>query len=314
MPLSILRSNASLLAFFLMGVLLFCLALPLVQLVSGRAGIDNLDKKVIDFKLDALRKASPNRIIIISGSNGWYSIDSDQIAAAFHRPVINLAVHFGLFQYMLEQAVPLVHEGDIVLMPIEYEHYLQPQSMGEMEACVRIFNDFPLSRSPGWYEALNACPNEWEKFRVAFNNIILGPSSESGDITQSLTPAGDHLGNTKSAAKWRGGWTLNASGDMSHIDQPRIENAIARMKKNGAKALITFPVQPLESLKNKAILEKWHKLISKWGEKQGVAVISTPEVHLFPDKCFFDSPCHLHRGCSPKNTQIYIKAIQSVIQ
>jgi hypothetical protein len=314
MPSSTLRFNTTWLAYLFGGVCLFWLGLPLTGIAFTRISAFYFEQQVINHKLRAIREAKADRVIIISGSNAWFSIDSPFMSTELRRPVLNAAVHFGLTALMMERIVSEVGHGDLVLLPFEYEHYLQPDSIGVTEACYLLFDDF---RGPSWsllwFRAFNGCPKKLDQLvRLLPRRMFRSAAQDSTDLDVALTSAGDRRGNEEALATWRGGWRLNVAGSLKQVDQPRMEAAIAKMKSNGASIAVTFPVQPLESVTNTAELDNWRALITEWGNKQGIAVISSPEDHLFPDTCFFDTPYHLHRGCTPKNSASYVAAIQSM--
>lgn len=65
------------------------------------------------------------KIIIISGSNGLFSINSSIIEHVTDFPVLNLASHASLpVKYYLYQLENAMHDGDIVVMPLEYGYYM----------------------------------------------------------------------------------------------------------------------------------------------------------------------------------------------
>lgn len=311
---STLRFNLTLIGCFLAGALCVLACLPLAYILFSRANTFAPEQASAEFKLRALKGTDKPRIVIVSGSNGWYSIDSPLISKTLRRPVINAAVHFGLVTYMMERVANEVGDGDFVLMPIEYEHYVQPQGMGVTEACFLVFNrERPLPPSLTWYAALSACPAKLQNIASALGFWWRNrpQSIHVAEALSVMTKEGDRTDNERRSATWRGGWKLNASVSITRIDQPRIEAAIAKMKSRGAIVAITFPVQPEESVDGPNILSRWRELVSEWTSRQNVLMVSTPESHLFPDSCFFDTPYHLHRGCTSQNTEKYILAIRT---
>ncbi|TFV34542.1 hypothetical protein E4K66_30720 [Bradyrhizobium frederickii] len=254
-------------------------------------------------------------MIIISGSNAWFSIDSATMSVELRRPVFNAAVHFGLTALMMERVASEVRHGDLVLLPLEYEHYLQPNSIGVTEACYLLFDEFTGPQwSWLWFRAFTGCPKKLDRLvRLLPRRIFHSAAQDGLDLSVALTSEGDRRGNEEPLSTWRGGWRFNVAGNLKRIDQPRVEAAIATMKSNGAIVAVTFPVQPSESVSNASDLEVWRVLVTQWASMQGIPVVSSPQDHLFPDACFFDTPYHLHRGCTPKNTKSYVSAIHSIV-
>ncbi|MCG2626680.1 hypothetical protein L6654_08605 [Bradyrhizobium sp. WYCCWR 13023] len=263
-------------------------------------------------KLRAVREAGDRRVIVVAGSNAWYSIDASLMAQRLHRPVVNAAVHFGLAKAMVERVSDEVRSGDLVLLPLEYEQYQQPDSLGTTEACYLLFDHF---RSPswslGWFSAFNSCPLKLERLAPVVRRFSI-PQFREPDLSDVMTPIGDRLHTDAELASWRGGWKLNVAGAMAEIREPRLEAAILKMKARGAHVAISFPVQPSESVADVRELDVWRKLIEQWAHHQGVQVVSSPQLHLFPDSCFLDTPYHLHSGCRAQNTERYAAAISAM--
>jgi hypothetical protein len=72
------------------------------------------------------------KIIIISGSNSLFGINSEVIEKITHYPVVNLATHGGLdidyFYYKIKQQM---NDGDIVVLPLEFQFYKRPDRISD---------------------------------------------------------------------------------------------------------------------------------------------------------------------------------------
>jgi hypothetical protein len=64
------------------------------------------------------------KILLLSGSNSLYGVDSKQLSHELSMPTINLATHFNMgLSYFIFQAKKYVKKGDIVIMPLEFVFY-----------------------------------------------------------------------------------------------------------------------------------------------------------------------------------------------
>ncbi len=81
------------------------------------------------------------------------------------------------------------------------------------------------------------------------------------------------------------------------------------MVNKGARVFLTFPVHPEKSGTFDAAAPEWLTALDAWAQSLGAEVISSPDAHLFPVDCFFDSAYHLHQGCTGRNSMIYGLAI-----
>jgi len=66
------------------------------------------------------------RVIISSGSNSHYAIDSMILESYFKAPVINISDNAGFsFEHKIYNLIKHIHEGDIVIIPLEWVLYIQ---------------------------------------------------------------------------------------------------------------------------------------------------------------------------------------------
>lgn len=66
-----------------------------------------------------------DKIVIVSGSNGLFSIDSKIISNFYKKPTVNQSVHAGMgLPYILENSKTVLKPYDIALLPLEYPLYL----------------------------------------------------------------------------------------------------------------------------------------------------------------------------------------------
>jgi hypothetical protein len=70
------------------------------------------------------------KLIIVSGSNALFGIDSPTLERFIGRPVVNLATHASLpLEFHAAEVLKFAGPGDIVLMPLEYEYYASDDSV-----------------------------------------------------------------------------------------------------------------------------------------------------------------------------------------
>jgi hypothetical protein len=110
-----------------LGVIVICsLWLLLLAGQLGRPHANNLwVEQAYEKKIRAARRRSgAPRVLIVAGSGAMFGVDSRVLADAWAMPVINLSVNAGIGpHFIIDYAQPLVGDGDIVLMPLEYPLY-----------------------------------------------------------------------------------------------------------------------------------------------------------------------------------------------
>ena len=108
------------------------------------AGIKKTLLGVELIKRELLRTTPGKRIVFIGGSNVSHGIDSEMVAQAFKRPVINMGLHagFGLV-YNLASALPYLREGDDVFLLPEDPNFFGSKCYGQLEALAAMVDVVP---------------------------------------------------------------------------------------------------------------------------------------------------------------------------
>lgn len=213
------------------------------------------DKKALDI-------GNKNKIIIISGSNSLFGINTELISTITNKPVLNLAVHAGLdIDYLYYKINKYIQPNDIVVMPLEYVYYT---SNG--------YSDWFMNNILVWGNDYFNSLNIFDKIKFIFNlnvdrlslglkhklnNEIYKPTENVVvDLTKILNSYGE---------KWRGYnyKSSNLDGDIN-ADEIKVEfplgeyfqsnitvsdhflivyNKIDKLiKNNNAKLILTHPI------------------------------------------------------------------------
>lgn len=69
-----------------------------------------------------------SKIVVFSGSNTLYGLNSKSIYEKTKLPVVNYGIHMGLEHYIFYEAQKVLKSGDIVIMPLEYSIYKEDSS------------------------------------------------------------------------------------------------------------------------------------------------------------------------------------------
>ncbi|EAS9682350.1 hypothetical protein EOI71_22450, partial [Salmonella enterica] len=87
---------------------------------------------VQDKKEQISKDKKSNRIIFLAGSNGLFGLNSNIISNITEKNAINLAMHASLdisyYRMLLEKNIT---DGDIVILPLEYEYYFRKNAYSE---------------------------------------------------------------------------------------------------------------------------------------------------------------------------------------
>lgn len=81
------------------------------------------DAQVVKQELLAQRQHQ-NKIIFSAGSSAFFGIDSQEVEKRLGVPTLNLGLHIGRpVHFLMAEMVPYLTRGDIVVLPLEFEHY-----------------------------------------------------------------------------------------------------------------------------------------------------------------------------------------------
>ncbi len=302
---------------FLLGLALGgCLYILTVVLVIDEQAILRGTYDMLAAKLGRLEAAGrPPHLIVVSGSNALYSVNSTVLSKTTGLPATNVAMQWSYGPYAMDRVAERVIPGDIVLLPLEYQYYTTVAGRPMLEACYLISQArHHIGGLIDWIAVLAECSPKLILQGVRTKALkALGASfpSPSDILDDLITPEGDIRENLPSKAR------LVESIQSTQLEAlgpdwtgpARIGRAIGRMIENGARVFLTFPVLPEKTGVFEVVAPESLAAISAWARSLGAETLSSPEAHLFPRNCFFDSNYHLHQGCTGTNSMIYGRAI-----
>ena len=80
------------------------------------------------------RSISGKKIIIISGSNSLFGVNSNIVSMKTKTQVLNLAVHAGLpLKFLVQKTLSYVSPGDLVVLPLEYVYYRGSETINDWQ-------------------------------------------------------------------------------------------------------------------------------------------------------------------------------------
>ena len=94
-----------------------------------------------------------NKIVFVGGSATLFGVRTEDIEKELNIPTVNYGVHAALeIDYILERAKKILKPGDIVILPLEYNHLLYDGSLNEVRTRFvllfdkKYYNSLPLFR------------------------------------------------------------------------------------------------------------------------------------------------------------------------
>ncbi|MGO7779494.1 hypothetical protein ACC717_05100 [Rhizobium ruizarguesonis] len=265
-------------------------------------------------KARAAESVTGPKIIIMSGSNALFGLDSQALAQMIGKPVVNMASHAGLpFGFLAEEVMPHVNPGDTVVAPLEFEYYrrdsapsdfeiINMESWGHGYAVSTPLRAAAYFRSTSMLRALRDYlspippppPASFDRVMAAATaNARRGIATWKGYSAESVTSYGDMLVDEPSAYD---------DEDRNYITAPPRRDAlreIASVKEEveakGATFFLTWPVfwtNPKFDLASQDARSSTDQLVSDLAG-YGVPMHCDPVDFGFAKPLFFNTEYHL---------------------
>jgi len=256
------------------------------------------------------------RIILIGGSNLAFSVDSEEIENRLGMPVINMGLHAGLgLRYMVDEIIPYIREGDIVIIIPEYAHFIsisldgRPSELGAViKLCRQCVSGIHTPTQIG--------------------NVVVGILSESeGDLLRVVEDSGTGKPYSRDS--------FNRFGDnVAHLNLPVPGNQGARItdlsvltpnpaikflnysqehiKEKGARVFFMFPSIPETDYKT---AEKDFLFLQELLQTElDIPILGTIQDFVFPEDFFYDTIYHLNGVGRSYRTSRMIELISAGLQ
>jgi len=188
--------------FFIALVVLFLFWGGLVLGMSGRA--TESSQWVFDVyekKRAYAQSIEERKLVIVSGSNALFGINSEMLEVALGMRVVNFGVNAGvLLPFMLYKAKEVIKEGDVVVLPLEYHVYTY-DGVPNAQMIDTIF-----SRDMGVFYALTLREQFLMVWNITVKRVLAGYEAKGGTPVSSglygahnVDARGDQVGATAAA-------------------------------------------------------------------------------------------------------------------
>jgi len=290
--------------FFFVIVLIFFISIFLP--VTPKASNYYLFSKIQKDSL--LQHVDSPRIIFIGGSNLVYGLNSEIIKDSLGFNPINAGVTatVGLI-FMMENTLPYVKTGDVVVMAPEYQQFYNKFAYGG-EDLVRLLFDIDAAgfNKLGKKQWMGVIKNSPDYFISKFNpkeyfNVKLNPVYGL-DIFNEYGDSNKHWGIGRrdfSPSKY-------FTGDFDFTLIEELKNFKEKLQQKGAILSITYPCYQSTSfeINHKQIVKIESEL-----KKTNIKLLGSAERYKMPDSLMFDTPYHLIKEGVDIRTNLLIEDI-----
>lgn len=262
--------------------------------------------EVMKLKSQAAKSITKPKIVIVSGSGGFFSISCETITQTIKAPCVNAAlpIEVGL-PGILRFAETIAQPGDVLLMPMEYAMYYVSQFSGVAEKPEKPSSLIERMMNSDFHRLFRV-DLAYVFFSLA-ENALAAADYRPYSIDALFTPIGDRKGHTKADGqrfaekvakepiyemKYQNGGVMT-EGFVYHMGQ-----FLDWARANNVKAIATL--QP--AFDDWEIPEAWIKNIASFYEKNGAVFVRPENLYHFPRSDFYDGSPHLNEETQKRHS------------
>ena len=265
-----------------------------------------------------LQNIPPPRIIFIGGSNLSFGLNSKMIKDSLSLNPINTGIHgnIGLI-YMMDNTLPYIKSGDIVVVSPEYQQFYGTTAYGKAELLRTIIDVSPSTMSmlrikqwaniikylPG-FAITKFKPTEYFNLEESINfeeRVVYSVNSfnEYGDVYTHWNLEKRNFSPDDS---------IDLEFNYSVINE--LSNFKNKLAEKGAVLFITFPGYQSASFENNRA--QIMRIETELKEK-GFVLLGTPDKYKIPESLMFNSTYHLSKKGVDYKTQLLIEDLENVL-
>lgn len=256
------------------------------------------------------------RVLLVGGSNVAFGIDSAGLSNWLPQvQVVNLGLHAGLgFDFLLNQSLDVVREGDLVVISPEYQHFAHHTTSA---AAIDL-----LRASPG--HAKHFSLTDWKVladhglcyFRASLNRIV-GRLLRRPQLVYRRE-AFNVYGDVVAHHELRPSYAQRPTATTWSFSAERLDDSIARMnryiddcKSRGANVVFAFP--PLSEAAWQANRSTVETIRQTVGHNAHVSILNAANSPDQLNSHFFDTEYHLTESAKARRTAELAFALQPAL-
>jgi hypothetical protein len=261
-----------------------------------------------------------SKIVFTSGSNTLFGVDTVDVEKELKIPTVNMAIHAGLTtDYILHRTKKILKDGDVVIIPFEYESLIWDGEQNEVRTQYILTHDREYYNNMNIYEQLSMLYSvNLLDFLASIREKIKNPVKREigkGYNSDTLNTNGDetYKNGTKSGFLKTYKAPFKLTNLKETIGLVRIKDFSLWCKKNNIKLFITYP----NIINNKEYYQdsylNYFNYLKKYFNENNIEVIGTPHDSMYPLKYFYDTSYHMNTKGSKIRTKELINIIKSKI-
>jgi hypothetical protein len=252
------------------------------------------------------------RLIFVSGSSLYTSLNSKRIEDSLHVHVINSGLHAGIgLKYTIDDVARGVKKGDVVAIGAEYPQFYTDAYGNKTLAVILYYNGWRNLGSLNlkqWLNVLKGIPYiiRVNIFEGLLTHELVGKVTNPMDV---INKNGDEISHWKIDSDGSG-IVLRASKTDLVLDTAFCTYFVYKLReieKKGAKVLLIPSVIRETAFK----YEKQRAYeINSFFQQFGYTYNSKPEDHVMPDSCAWNTDYHMNFKGVERNTDVLIRELK----
>jgi hypothetical protein len=273
---------------------------------------------LVALKRDYAATIQGPKLVIFAGSNARFSHRCETIAHLLSMPCANFGIGRGIgFDYLVAALKPVLHAGDVVFMPWEYDWYLddKAQVMSGPDAPEMFYGNKRELVSLGLERTLRASFSFTLPFVISamaeMGLDAIGFQRRAG--LQTLTAQGDETGHTPDKAQAYVSYVTTAAADIpsaAALSRPSYIKAMmadffAWARQHGVTVVGGLQTVPDDLPVNPDRI----KALRRFYEGSGESFLVLDNHSQYPRSCFYDTLAHLNEPCQIRHSTKLAAAI-----
>lgn len=302
---------------FVLHIVLFILLLSGVLLIALLFIPNN---KIPDNSLFAsydkhqrLSSITEPKIILVGGSNLPFGVKSKMLEDSLGMPVVNMGLHAGLgMNFILSEVEKDIHQGDVVVVSLEYHHYLSSSMYNGEDVLAALLFDvnrdcMKYVSAKQWIALIpNLCLYSTKKL-ISFSSKPVN-DFEDKFTRESFNEYGDEVAHYGMVSTIR---SKDEPALKSKVQKKSLRRLIQFKKSveaKGAKFCLEPCPYPQQQFKAD---EKSIRAVADELRETGIPFPVDPELYAYPDSLMFNSYFHLGEYGADMRTESLISILKN---
>lgn len=291
-----------------------CFALFIVFIILVMPKSKSPSYNLYNYKMSLIDTVPSPRLIFVSGSSLYTSLNSKRIEDSLHVHVINSGLHAGIgLKYTIDDVARGVKKGDVVAIGAEYPQFYTDAYGNKTLAVILYYN--------GWRNLGSLNLKQWVNVLKGIPYIIRVNIFEgllTHELVGNVTNPMDAINkNGDEITHWRiktdgSGIVSGASKTDLELDKAFCMYFVKKLKEiegKGAKVLLIPSVIRETAFKYE---KKRAYEINSFFQRYGYAYNSKPEEHVMPDSCAWNTDYHMNYKGVERNTDVLIHELKQL--